>query len=74
MIANAEVKVSVNLVNEYKVKAKNFIILIFYFPVFFLRPPACCNTSTISFSIPVSFFFEDFFKASKEKTRTDIGI
>ena len=39
--AKAEVKASVNLANKYKVKAKNFIIPIFYFSVFFL---ACCNT------------------------------
>ena len=62
-----KVKVSINLANKYKIKAKNFIIPIFYFPVFFLRPLACCNTSTISFSIPVFFFFEEFFEASKEQ-------
>ena len=32
----------------------------------FLRWLACSNTLTISFFILVSFFFEDFFKASKE--------
>ena len=66
-------KVSVNLANKYKVKDENFIILIFCFPVFFLWSLASCNTSTISFPIPVSFFFEDFFKASKEQI-TIIGI
>ena len=60
-----EVKVSINLANKYKIKAKNFIIPIFYFPVFFLRSAACCNTSTIFF--PTSFFFEDFSKASTEQ-------
>ena len=28
---------------------------------------ACCNTSTISICILASFFFKDFFKASKEQ-------
>ena len=49
------------LANKYKVKAKNFIIPIFYFLVLFLWWVACCNTSTSS------FFFEDFFKGSKEQ-------
>ena len=44
-----EINVSVILANKYKVKAKNFIISIFYFPVLFLRELVCCNTSTISF-------------------------
>ena len=65
--AKAEIKANVNLANKHKVKGKNFIISIFYFPVFFLRSVACCNASTILFSIPVFFFFEDFFKAFKEQ-------
>ena len=36
IIAEDEIKVSVIIVNKYKVKAKNFIILIFYFPVLVL--------------------------------------
>ena len=62
-----------NLANKYKIKAMNSIIPIFYFPVFFLWSLAYCKTLTISFSIAVSFFFEDFFKASKEQV-TIIGI
>ena len=64
---SVKVKVSVNLANKYNVKAKNFVIPIFYFPAVFVWLVACCNTSTIFFSIPVSFFFEDFFKESKEQ-------
>ena len=67
IIAEEEIKVSVILAEKYKVKATNFIILIFYFPVLFLWQLACCNTSSISFFILVSFFFEDLFKASKEQ-------
>ena len=70
---NAEVKVNVNLANKYKVKAKNFIIPILYFSVFFPWLLAWCNTSTIDFSASVSFFFKDFFNASKEQV-TIIGI
>ena len=61
------IKVSVNIAKKYNAKAKKFIILIFYFPVFFLRSHTFCNFSTISFSITVSLFFEDFFKASRGK-------
>ena len=66
IIAGDEIKVNVILANKYKVKAKNFIISIFYFPVSFLYI-VCCNTSTFSFLILISFLFEDFFKASKEQ-------
>ena len=65
--AETKIKISVNLTNKHKGKSKNFIILIFFFPVFFLRSLVCCQTSTISFSIPVSFLFEDSFKLSKEQ-------
>ena len=53
--------------NKCKVKTENFIIPIFYIPVFFLRSAACCNTLTFPFSISVSFLFEDFFKATQER-------
>ena len=58
-MAGAEIKVSVNLANKNKVKAKNFIIPIFYFPIFFLRSLPCYESTTSS-SVPISFFFEDF--------------
>ena len=67
IIAGDEIKVNVILTTKYKVKAKNFIIPIFYFPVSFLLYIVCCNTSTFSFFILISFLFEDFFKASKEQ-------
>ena len=67
IIAGDEIKVNVILANKYKVKAKIFIIPIFYFPVSFLLYIVCCNTSTFSFFILISFLFEDFFKASKEQ-------
>ena len=67
VIAGDEIKVNVILATKYKVKAKNFIIPIFYFPVSFLLYIVCCNTSTFSFFILISFLFEDFFKASKEQ-------
>ena len=58
-------KVSVILANKYKVKAKNFIISIFYFPVSVLPYIVCCNTDFFFFFL-ISFLFEDLFKASKE--------
>ena len=67
IIAGDEIKVNVILANKYKVKANNFIISIFYFPVSFLQYIVCCNTSTFSFFTLISFLFEDFFKASKEQ-------
>ena len=67
VIAGDEIKVNVILATKYKVKVKNFIIPIFYFPVSFLLYIVCCNTSTFSFFILISFLFEDFFKASKEQ-------
>ena len=67
IIAGDEIKVNVILTTKYKVKAKNFIIPIFYFPVSFLLYIVCCNTSIFSFFILISFLFEDFFKASKEQ-------
>ena len=67
IIAGDEIKVNVILATKYKVKAKNFIIPIFYFPVSFLLYIVCCNTSTFSFFIPISLLFEDFFKASKKQ-------
>ena len=66
-IAGGEIKVNVILANKYIVKAKNFIILFFYFPVSFLQYIVCCHTSTFSFFVLISFLFEDFFKASKEQ-------
>ena len=33
----------------------------------YLLTAVCCNNSTISFSIHVSFFFQDFLKASKKQ-------
>ena len=51
-------KVNVIIATKYKIKAKNFIITIFYFPVsFLLYIIACCNTSTFSFFILFSFLF-----------------
>ena len=67
IIARDEIKVNVIQTNKYKIKAKNFVIPIFYFPVSFLLYIACCNTSNISFFILISFLFEDIFKASKEQ-------
>ena len=67
IIAGDEIKVNVILTTKYKVKAKNFIIPIFYFPVSFLLYIVCCNTSTFSFFILISFLFEDYSKASKEQ-------
>ena len=67
MIAGDEIKVNVNLATIYKVKAKNFIIPFFHFPISFLLYLLCCNISTFSFFILISFLFQDFFKASKEQ-------
>ena len=67
IIAGDEIKVNVILANKYKVKASNFTISIFYFPVSFLLYIVCCNTSTFSFFILISLVFEDFFEASKEQ-------
>ena len=67
IIAGDEIKVNVILTTKYKVKAKNFIIPIFYFPVSFLLYIVCCNTSTFFLFILVSFLLQDFFKASKEQ-------
>ena len=66
IIAGDEIKANVILTTKYKVKAKNLIIPIFYYPVSFLLYIFCCNTSTFSFFIFIFFLFEDFFKASKE--------
>ena len=49
IITGDETKVNVILTTKYKVKAKNFIILIFYFPASFLLYIACCHASTFSF-------------------------
>ena len=67
IIAGDEISVNVILANKCKVKAKNFIIPIFYFPVSFLLYIVCCNTSTVSFFILISFLLEHFFKAPKEQ-------
>ena len=67
IIARDEIKVKVSRVNKCKVKAKDFIILIIYFPVSFLLYIISCNTSNFSFFILIFFLFEDFFKASKEQ-------
>ena len=66
IIAGDEIKVNVILTTKYKVKAKNFIIPIFYFPVSFLLYIVCCSTWTFSFFIPISFLFGDF-KVCKEQ-------
>ena len=65
IIAGDEIKVNVILANKYKVKAKNLIILIFYFPVFFLL--YIVTPRLFFFIILISFLFQDFFKASKEQ-------
>ena len=67
LIAGDEIKFNVILATNYKVKAKNFIIPVFYFPVSVLLYIVCCNTSAFSFFILISFLFEDFFKASKKQ-------
>ena len=67
IITGDEIKVNVILATKYKVKAKNFIIPIFYFPVSFLLYIVCGKTSTFSFFIIIAFLFEDCFKASKEQ-------
>ena len=67
IIAGDEIKVNVILAINYKVKAKNFIIPIFYFPVSFLLYKVCSNTSTFPFFILISALFEGVFKASKEQ-------
>ena len=67
IIAGDEIKVNVILATKYKVKAKNFIIPTFYFPVSFLLYKVCDNTSTFSFFIIIAFLFEDCSKASKEQ-------
>ena len=67
IIAGDEIKVNVILATNYKVKAKNFIIPIFYFRVSFLLYIVCGNFSTFSFFILISLLLEDFFKASKEQ-------
>ena len=81
IIAGYEIKVNVILTTKQKVKAKNFIIPIFYFPVSFLLYIVCCNTSAFSFFILISLIFEDFFEASKEQVtinewyiKTDISV
>ena len=61
VIAKDEIKVSVILAKKCDVKVKNFIIRSLSTVL------AYCNTSTISIFILVSFFFEDFFKRSKEQ-------
>ena len=60
--AGDEIKVNLIVANKYKVNAKNFIIPTLYFPVSFLLFIICCNNSTFSFFILISFLFEDFFK------------
>ena len=60
-----KIKVSVNLGDKHKVEVKKFTVRIFYFPAFFLRSLAYLSTSTISFSISIFLFFEDFFNAAK---------
>ena len=67
IIAVDEIKVNVILARKCKVKAKNFIISIFYSHVSFLLYIVCCNTSTFFFFILITFLFEDFLKASKEQ-------
>ena len=67
IIAGDETKADVILATKQKDKAKDFIIPIIYFPVAFLLYIVCCNTSTLSFFILISFLYEDFFKASKEQ-------
>ena len=64
-------KIILNLANKYKIKAKQFIITIFTFSVFFLRSLACRNTPTISFSISALLFFKYFFKPTKERMTID---
>ena len=49
IITEDEIKVNVILTSKYKVKVKNFLIPIFYFPVSFPLFIVCCNTSTFSF-------------------------
>ena len=46
----------------------------FHHSDFCVRQLACCNTSTISIFILVSFFFEAFFTASKEQKTRDTNI
>ena len=66
MTAGDEIKVDVILATKYKVKAKNFIIPIFYFPASFpLYIIACCSTPAFPFFLLISFLSEDFFKTSK---------
>ena len=67
ILAGDEIKVNVILANKYQVKAKNFIIPIFYFPVSFLLYIVFCNTLTFSFCTLISFLFKDFLKASKDQ-------
>ena len=67
IIAGDEIKANVILATKYKVKAMNFIIPIFYFPVSFLLNTVCCNTSTFSLFILIFFLFKVFLKASKEQ-------
>ena len=64
VIAKDEIKVGVIPVNKY---VKNGQSQEFHHLDLFLRLLAYCNTSTISISILVFFFFEDFFKTSKEQ-------
>ena len=72
IITGDEIKVSDILVTKYKVKVKDFIIPIFYFPVsFLLYIIVCCNSSAFSFFVLISFLFENFFKASKEQVIID---
>ena len=58
----AKDEISVILANKSEIKAKNFIILISFYGNWHVY-----NTSNISFFIRISFFFEDFFKVSKEQ-------
>ena len=67
IIAGDEIQVNVIVTTKCKVKAKNFLIPIFYYPVSFLLCIVCCNTSTFSIFFLKSFLFEDFFKASKKQ-------
>ena len=66
-IAEPKTKVRVNLANKYKVKANNFITMIFHIPVYFLQSIGICNALTIFFFISIPFFFQDLLKTSKDR-------
>ena len=54
--ARDEIKANVILATIYKVKAKTFIIPIFYFSVSFLLYIVCCDTSAFSFFLSSKTF------------------